>query len=223
MLSKANFSLMTLVILICLVTAQLPVDACATCGCSEVCPLTAMDASVVEQDRSLLSNSIWGNIILKMAYARDPEVLRLSRKLKVTNLGTTTGLAGVAGGTAAQGIVGMATLNPSDGNPDSYAPGITGVGLEVAVLMIFAGGPLIQHKFRKQLKARQVVLRQQVEQILQHLEYSKTNCSEAQKELAELIGERGARDCIQLWQSSHQLALSTPARISVIDKAEIQQ
>jgi hypothetical protein len=208
MQNNASFSFITAVIvLVCILTSQLPVSACAACGCSEVCPLVAMDANVAERDRSLLSNSIWGNIILKMAYARDPEVLRLSKKLRITNFGTTTGLAGVAGGTMAQGIVGLAALNPPDGMPDSYAPGIVGLGLETAVLMIFAGGPLVQHKFRKELRARQLAIRQQVEQILQHLEYSKTNCSEAQKELAELVGDRGARDCVELWQSSHQVAI----------------
>jgi len=182
-----------------------------------------MDANAGERDRSLLSNSIWGNIILKMAYARDPEVLRLAKKLKITNFGTTTGLATVAGGTMAQGIVSMGTLNPAPGLEDSYTPGMIGVCLEGAVLMILAGGPLVQHKFRKQLKSRQMAIRQRVEQILQHLEYSKTNCSEAQKDLAELVGDRGAGDCVQLWQSSHQVALSTPPKISAVEKTEPQQ
>ena len=205
--SHKSFSFLTaLLVIFCLASSNLSAWACATCGCSEVCPLAAMDTKFTERDPSLLSNSIWGNIILKMAYARDPEVLRLSKKLKITNIGTTTGLGTVAGGTAAQGIVGMATLNPSDGMPDSYAPGITGLALEAGVLMVLAGGPLVQHKFRKQLKTRELAIRREVEAILQHLEFSRTNCEEAQKQLAALIGDRGARECIQLWQSSHQLA-----------------
>ncbi len=223
MQSRAGSIVTTLVVLVCLVLAQTPAFACATCGCSEVCPLAAMDVDVSALDRSLLSNSIWGNIILKMAYARDPEVLRLANKLKITNLGSTSGLMCVAGGTAAQGVVGISTLNPPDGLPDSYAPGIVGLGLEAAVLMIFAGGPLVQHKYRKALKARQLAIRQQVEQILQHLEYSKTECSDAQKELATLVGDRGAQECVQLWQSSHRLALTTAPKISAVDGAELQQ
>jgi len=176
-----------------------------------------MDSNAAEGDRSLLSNSIWGNIILKMAYARDPEVRRLAKKLKIAGDGATTGLAGIAGGTVAQGIVSMATLNPPDGVPDSYAPGIVGLGLETAVLMIFAGGPLVQHKFRKELKARKLAIRQEVEQILQHLEFSKTDCSKVQKELLALVGNRGAQDCVQLWQSSHRAELTEPHNISKLD------
>lgn len=207
MQSKANFFL-TLVVLICLFTSQLPAFACPTCGCSEVCPLAMMDADQASRDKSLLSNSIWGNIILKMAYARDPEVLRLAGKLKITNFGATTGLMTVAGGTIGQGIVSMATLNPAPGLEDSYVPGTIGVCLEFVGLMIIGGSPLIQHKFRKQLRARQIAIRQQVEQTLQHLEYSKTECAQAQKELAGLVGDRGAEECVELWQSSHRLALS---------------
>jgi len=223
MQSRVGSIVTALVVLVCLLVMQTPVFACATCGCSEVCPLAAMDGDVSTLDRSLLSNSIWGNIILKMAYARDPEIVKLANKLRITNLGSTSGLMCVAGGTAAQGVVGIATLNPPDGVPDSYAPGIVGLGLEAAVLMIFAGGPLVQHKYRKALKARQLAIRQEVEQILQHLEYSKTECSDAQKELANLVGDRGAQECVQLWQSSHRLALTTGPEVSVIDRAESQQ
>jgi hypothetical protein len=219
-IQKKLSNISAIIILVSLLTAQIPAFACASCGCSEVCPLTAMDANSPQQNASLLSNSIWGNIILKMAYARDPQVLALAKKIKRTGLGSASALAGVAAGTISQGIVAMAVLNPPEGIQDSYAPGSLGLGLEAAVLMIFAGGPLISHRYKQKLKARQIEIRQNVERILQHLEYSKTDCSAAQKELADLVGDRGAQECVQLWQSSHRLAMTEPPKISAVDNTE---
>ncbi|MBS1993500.1 MAG: hypothetical protein JSS83_23455 [Cyanobacteria bacterium SZAS LIN-3] len=206
-----------------LLTAQIAAYACATCGCSEVCPLTAMDSEGGPKS-TLLSESIWGNIILKMAYARDPEILRLNSKLKKFNLGYSTSLAGIAAGTMGQSIVSMATLNPPEGVIDSYAPGSVGLGLGSGLLVILAGGPIITHHYNKKLKARQTEIKQKVETILQRLEYSRENIPvDAEKELAEIVGERGARECVQLWQSSHQLAVTAAPRISSAeDKGELR-
>ncbi len=206
--SKAGFSrLIATFVLLAIFVSQVPVLACPTCGCSELCPITMMDSKSGEQKGSLLSNSIWGNMILKMAYQHDSELQRLAKKLKLADFGSTAGLAAVSGGTMVQGVVAMQTLNPDPGLEDSYTPGIIGVCLEGAVLMIFSGGPLLIYKYRHELRARQNVIKEKVEVILHHLEHSETKCSEAQKELAELIGDRGARECIGLWQSSHQVAV----------------
>jgi len=200
--------------------ANIPAFACATCGCSGVCQLAVTDESGSVPEQSLLSNSIWGNMILKMAYQRDPEVQRLSRKLKLTGSGTGAALATVAGGTIAQGAVSMGTLNPPEPLFDSYAPGIIGLSLSSSVLMIFTGSPLLTHHYRKQMKARQLAIRQQVEEILGHLEFSQTKCAEAQKDLTALVGERGARECIELWQSSHQVTGEVLPKISQVDSGD---
>lgn len=215
-LAKISKFLMTLLIALSTIVAQLPAFACATCGCSEICPITAMDSNSSTNDPSLLSNSIWGNIILKMAYAHDPQLQRLAGKLKLVNFGTTSAYASIAGGTIGQTTVAMATLNPPDGHLDSYTAGIVGLGLSTMTMILLGGKPLVDLKYKKQFKAHQTEIRNRVEAILQHLEYSETKCSESQKELAELIGDRGAKDCIQLWQSSHQVAVTESPKISTV-------
>jgi len=186
--------------------------ACATCGCSELCPLTMVDEGTHNtESQSLLSNSIWGNMILKMAYDRDPELEKLRGLTKGVNVGTASTLAAAAAGTLPQGTVAIATLNPPDGIPDSYAPGIVGLALIGATNIAFWTRFGLNAGLRRKIRARQLVIRQRVESILHHLEVSATNCSEARKELAEIVGEKAASECIDLWTSSHAVASAPDA------------
>ena len=186
--------------------------ACATCGCSELCPLTMVDEGTYKTDsHSLLSNSIWGTMILKMAYDRDPELQKLRGLTKGVNVGTAGTLAAAAAGTLPQGTIAIATLNPPDGIPDSYAPGIVGLALIGATNMALWTRFGLNGGLRRKIRARQLAISQRVESILHHLEFSETNCPDAQKELAEIIGERAASECIVLWCSSHAVASVPPA------------
>ena len=61
--------------LVLLVLQPLAVLACATCGCSELCPLGMMqETETTTKSKTLLSDSLWGSIILKMAYQRDAQL-----------------------------------------------------------------------------------------------------------------------------------------------------
>jgi hypothetical protein len=196
-----------LIMLLAWQIVALPAYSCATCGCSEVCPLTMVDVEVGGGTKaSILSNSIWGNMILKMAYAKDPELQKLAKKSNLSNDCTTGIFAGVAAGTIGQNIVSMSELNPPVGLEDSYVPGAIGLGLSGITNAAIAARLLLHHDYRKRMRIRKIAIREHVEAILQHLEYSKTSCPDAQKELVSIIGERAAQDCIQLWQSSHTLA-----------------
>ncbi len=152
---------------------------------------------------SSLTDSIWGNIILKMAFQHDPEIQKLAHKLNIANLGSYDALATIAGGTMAQGIVSMACLNPPDGIEDSCVPGSIGLTLDGLTNIVFTGRALANYGYKKKMKARQLAIKDHVETLLHHLEFSESKCSEAQAELATLIGDRGAQECLQLWQSSH--------------------
>ncbi len=183
--------------------------ACATCGCSELCPITLLAPN--SSSSSSLTESIWGNIILKLAYQRDPELQKLSKKLNISNIASVNALACIAGGTIGQNVASMACLNPPDGIEDSYAPGTVGLALNTVTNVVFSARIMASHGFRKKMKERQLVIRQRVERLLDHLEYSKTDCSEAQTELVTLIGDRASKECLQLWQSSHLATTEPPA------------
>lgn len=186
----------------CLLLLPLAASACPTCGCSEICPVAMMDDGGA-QSRDLLSDSIWGNMILKMAYSHDEELQRLLRKQRHISSGSYVALGAISGATLGQNISSIALLNPPDGVPDSYAPGIVGLVLDGAVNTVIGGNILLRHVQQKRIKARRREIRSQVAAILEHMEFSASNCPDAQKDLAQLIGERGAQECLQLWQSSH--------------------
>jgi hypothetical protein len=158
------------------------------------------------ESQSLLSTSIWGNMILKLAYERDPELQKLRGWNKITDVDTATILGGAASGTLGQNIVAIHTLNPPDGLRDSYAPGIAGLALIGMTNIAIISRTGLNFGLRKKIRARQMAIRQRVETILNHLEYSEASCPEAQKELAEIIGDKAAEECIHSWTTSHAVA-----------------
>jgi hypothetical protein len=188
--------------------------ACATCGCSELCPLTCIMDSEKKSGggKGLLTESIWGNVILKMAYQRDPQIQKLVGRRRISNAFSSAGVSGAIGGTLGQNIISMATLNPPAGQSDSYLPGSLGLGLSGLVNVVFDGSNLINWHLGKKIRARQLAVKGRVESILEHLEHSEAACPNAQRDLSEIIGERAASDCIKLWQSSHTTTASAEGR-----------
>ena len=104
---------------------------------------------------------------------------------------------------------------------DSPVPGILGITLSGATILTFVGRIYFNHRYNSKMKARQMALKQQIEAILSHLEYSEANCSDMRKELTTLIGQRATGEFLQLWQSSHQLASNNRSNISMIKNLDI--
>jgi hypothetical protein len=200
-------SLLLLLLVSYLVTVT-AAEACSTCGCSELCAIGMLQEDTAEsgKNKSLLSESIWGNIILKMAYKRDAKLQALASKIGLADNVTNLGVLAVSGGVLSQVVVNQATLNPPAGQSDSYLPGSVGLGFSGLTNVVFAGQNIFHWAVRKKIIARQREITKAVESVLEHMEYSETECPEAQKQLAELIGERAARDCEKLWRSSHVMA-----------------
>jgi hypothetical protein len=197
-----------LAIVLATLAPLLPSQACSTCGCSELCALGMLQEDTTEGRKggTLLSQSIWGNIILKMAYKRDAKLQILSKKAGLTDDATNLAIFCVAGGVLSQVIINQSTLNPPPPQSDSYLPGSIGLGFNGLTNIVFGAQNFMHWTLRKKVAARQRELAQQVESILHHMEYSETECPEAQKQLALLIGDRAARECEKLWRSSHLMA-----------------
>lgn len=184
--------------------APLPASACATCGCSEVCALNLFGDSVdSSKTNTLLSNSIWGRLILGIAYNRDPELRKLGRANRFVSSTNSALLAGAGAVTLPQGIASVYTLPD---RPDSYAPGNIGLVVEGITNFAIWGRMLINAPLRRKIRSRQAIVRVRVENILYHLQHSEWSCPEAEKELAELIGPKAAEECVNLWQTSHGVA-----------------
>lgn len=186
------------------------VVACSTCGCSEITPVALLETSVIRRkDTSLLSNSLWGNLILDMAYQRDPELKRLAHKLGFVNGFTLATIGIISGVTIGQGISSLATLNPPEGHIDSYVPGAIGLVASGATVLTLGTRVALNRSFRKKIQQRQSAIRDEVDSVLRHLRYS-DNCVDARKDLETLIGELGASEFLDLWHTTHVKATLLP-------------
>jgi len=195
--------------------------SCASCG-AELDSLELLAADKQEyKSFGALTDSLWGNLILELAYQRDPELKRIAKRFKLVNLGTNITVAGVAGGTLAQGVTALAVLNPPAGHEDSYAPLEIGVPLSAVTLLAFMARTYCNHKLEREIVDRQMQIKKRVEGILHHMAHCQAACPDARKQLTELIGERACSEWVELWQSSHQLAMTpTPPRVSLDNAAK---
>lgn len=186
---------------------------CTTCG-ANLNAISLMATDSKKKSESVLTDSLWGNLILELAYQRDKELKTLSKRMNLVSLGTLGAIGAISAGTLAQGIDALIVLNPHDGHLDSYAPGIVGVTMSSITIMTFLTRFVFNHKFQKQVRERQIAIKTHVEAVLNHMEQCDAKCADAKRELTELVGPRACREWIQLYQSSHKLAMSSPREVS---------
>ncbi len=154
----------------------------------------------------LITDSLWGNLILDLAYQRDPELRKLYKRFGLVNLGTMAAVAGIAGGTVAQGVIALATLNPQQGN-DTYLPGAIGIGMSGLTIATLITRGVINHHLAACMRNRQLAIKHKVEAILARLEQDNNqHDSNSKIELIELIGERATNEWLQLWRSCNAVA-----------------
>lgn len=186
---------------------------CTSCG-ANLNAISLIATASKKKNESVLTDSLWGNLILELAYQRDKELKTLSKRMNLVSLGTLGAIGAISAGTLAQGIDALIVLNPHDGHLDSYAPGIVGVTMSSITIMTFLTRFVFNHKFQKQVRERQIAIKAHVESVLNHMEQCDAKCADAQRELTELVGPRACREWVQLYQSSHKLAMSSPREVS---------
>jgi hypothetical protein len=163
----------------------------------------------------LITDSLWGNLILDMAYQRDPELRKIAKRLNIVNFGTMAAITGIAGGTLAQGIIALSVLNPPPPKLDSYQPGAIGVGMSGLTIVTFMGRAVFNNVLSKKMRERQLAIKHKVESILTQLEATHGENPEAQTDLIALIGERATNEWLQLWRSSNVVATMKLPNISL--------
>jgi len=163
----------------------------------------------------LITDSLWGNLILDLAYQRDQELRQIAKRLNIVNLGTMVAITGIAGGTLAQGIITLATLNPPPPKSDSYLPGGLGVGFAGLTLLTFAARTAVNQVLAKQLRNRQLEIKHKVESILARIESTQGEDQEARNDLTALVGPRATNEWLQLWRSSNVIASLKQPKVSL--------
>jgi hypothetical protein len=201
----------------CAPTPVIIAQANAADTASEVADVAVVGAYSGKKQKNelLITDSLWGNLILDMAYQRDPQLRKIAKRLNIVNFGTMAAITGIAGGTLAQGVIALSVLNPPPPRSDSYLPGAIGVGMSGLTIVTFAGRTVINHVLSKNMRERQLSIKHQVESILAQIESTHGENAEAQSELVALIGERATNEWLQLWRSSNVIATMKLPKISL--------
>lgn len=174
----------------------------AHCGL-EGCPISASQLlstsnSKIDQAPGL-SDSLWSNLVLSMALQRDSEVQALTKKLGRVDSLTLVSVAAISALGLAQGLD---TLSTIEQDPHPKHPAVIGIIGSSASLASLGGRVFFSYRYRKQLEARQLAIKSQVEAIITH--YESGNPTESDKiALVTLIGERATQEFIGLWETKH--------------------
>jgi hypothetical protein len=171
-----------------------------------------------------LSDSLWGNLLLSMAYQRDPEIRSIMRRLNGVNALTMLSVAGVSGLGLAQSIVSYREIKPltvdvtpphhPGGSDHVHFPqadrtpsilGIVGSGVTIGTLGIRT---VANKYYARRLQKRQRVIQQAMEDILASLE-SKPVDAQVEQQLITYVGPRAAREFLQLWKTVHPVSGTT--------------
>lgn len=171
------------------------------------------------------SDSMWGNILLNMAFARDEELQRLSKRLGQINSVTMLSLVGVSGLSLAQGIYGfnhqaepqsidVIPAHHPGGHDHVHIPAektdrvpstlsIVGSGVTIGMLGLRA---MFGKAYTIKIVNRQVAIRDSVDSILDRLDQGIATSS-VQSELVKLVGERASSEFLMLWRVVHSTNL----------------
>jgi hypothetical protein len=187
-----------------------PTELAQSTSAGNISAVAAVAATTGKKHKGelLITDSLWGNLILDLAYQRDDKLHSLGKQLGLVNFGTILGITGIAGGTLAQGIIALSVLNPPPPKSDSYLPGSIGIGMSgltmIALGLRTGASRVILAKIRK----RQLEIKHHVESVLAQVEQSNGQSPTARSALLTLIGERATNEWLQLWRSSNKLAMS---------------
>ncbi len=180
----------------------------AHCG-MEGCPMSQAQllnsTKTSAGESSAMTDSLWGNLILSMAFQRDPEIQAISRKLGHVNTLTLASVAAISGLGLAQGITTLHTLND---DPHKKYPVILGlVGAGASVFSIGAT-IILSHRYQKELNDRELVIKNQVMTIINDFEGGEPTALD-KTALKGLIGERATNEFMGIWQADHPRSSAT--------------
>lgn len=161
--------------------------------------------------------SLWGSLLVSMAYRRDPAIKTVVKKMNRSNNAFLLSIAGVSGLGLAQNITVLSTLNAhqsagrhheegeghtTGGHRESTASsimGLVGSGITLGSIGVHV---YMERRYKRQLERRQHEINEQISHILDQLEQGPAT-DQLQTSLATLVGERGAREFLQLWGATH--------------------
>jgi len=146
-----------------------------------------------------LTKSLWGNLIISMAYQQDAKIQAITKKMHRLGIFTLGSIAAISGLTIAQGIDGLVTLQQ---DPHPLHPPILGLVGSSLTLGTIGTQAIVGHRYKKQLLARQRDIQEQVLHVIEHLK-TEGDSDHVRTNLSQLIGKEAMEEFMQIWASVH--------------------
>jgi hypothetical protein len=165
------------------------------------------------------SDSLWGNLLLSMAYQRDPIIQKYAKRLGRVNTLTFLSVAGISGLGLAQSI---SALNNTHGSQsidvteahhagehdhvhlegDSKTPATLGIIGSSATLATLGLKAIFDRHYSHRLSERQGVIKGQIETILTQLKGGQP-FETVSPQLTQLVGPIATEEFSVLWRSAY--------------------
>jgi hypothetical protein len=146
-----------------------------------------------------VTKSLWGNLLLNMAYQQDAQLqswLKTLHRVDTFTLGSVTAISGLS---LAQSIHGF---NTRAVEPHPKSPGVLAIisaSSSVGSLAVRIG---MNHHYGKRITKRQTDIKEQVQGILGQLKDG-TPFANVQPALISLVGEEATQEFSEIWQATH--------------------
>lgn len=187
-----------------------------TLGVTAASQITSASLSA-KVDYNSVTESLWGNLLLSMAYQRDPELQKLVKKLNRVNTFTLASVAGVSALGLAQSINALSNTGPQTINitpahhpgghdhvhvpAESKTPSTLGIIGSGATLVTLGIRTVLNKRYNSKLAKRQAQIQHRIAEILSLMENG--NRSAAQHQLTGLVGARATGEFLQIWDATH--------------------
>ncbi len=169
---------------------------------------TTVSGQVSKQSHS---DSLWGHMLLDMAYHRDPELQAIAKRVGIVNGITNLSIMGIAGLGLAQSIYSFNMEHPHTAHVEDDHVHLPHENKTPLTLGLISGATTVgtlafRSAFSKMLTrkytTRQARVKADVESVLNRLEDGVAT-QDVQHELTRLVGERAAGEFLMLWRAVH--------------------
>lgn len=146
-----------------------------------------------------VTKSLWGNLLLNMAYQQDEQLQNWMKILHRVDTFTLSSVTAISGLSLAQSIHGFNTRTVE---PHPKSPGVLAIisaGSSVGSLAVRIG---MNHHYGKRIAKRQTAIKGQVQGILGQLKDGAPFVN-VQPALITLVGEEATQEFLEIWQATH--------------------
>lgn len=158
-----------------------------------------MATSVHAHSHNTVTNSLWGNLLLNMAYQQDKQLqnwMKALHRVDAFTMGSVTAISALG---LTQSIYGYRTLQVE---PHPKPPGVLGLinaSGSLGSLLVRLG---MNHHYGKRIAKRQAEISTQVQNVLAQLKDG-APFANVQPALTTLVGEEATEEFSEIWHVTH--------------------